>query len=196
MTLILVRHGACELMGEVLVGRKLDVGLTADGMHQAQALSRRLANLSVAALHCSPRRRTRQTAELIEERSGVAVEVHDLLDELEFGEWAGQPFNELEKDRCWQLWNSARHLHQAPGGESMLDAQARIVKHIHETRQRLADHTVVLVTHADMIRCALLYYLGLPLFAYDRIEVLPAAATTLALNDTGATLIGLNERAI
>jgi len=52
---------------------------------------------------------------------------------------------------------------------------------------------VVLVSHADVIKAALLYHLGLPLDAHARFDVDPASISTLAVGDWGAKVIRLNE---
>jgi broad specificity phosphatase PhoE len=50
------------------------------------------------------------------------------------------------------------------------------------------------VSHADVIRAALLKVLGLGLDAYDRIVVDPASCSELALWPGGGRVVSLNER--
>jgi probable phosphoglycerate mutase len=75
----------------------------------------------------------------------------------------------------------------------MLEAQARIVKVMEELRRAYPDRSVVLVSHSDVIKAALLYHLGLPLEAYGRLEIAPASISTLVVGDWGSKLIRLNE---
>lgn len=198
MKLVLIRHGACELLESVLVGRKLDVALTTDGIRQVRALAHYMAGMTVDVIHNSPRVRTRQTAALLMQQFGVAASVQAALDEIDFGDWEGKPFNQLADDARWRRWNAARELQRPPGGgETTLEAQTRVIEHIAATHAGDAawrdDATVVMVTHAEIIRCVVMYYLGMPLGAYQRIEVRPAAMTTLLLGDCGSKLLSLNE---
>jgi probable phosphoglycerate mutase len=59
------------------------------------------------------------------------------------------------------------------------------------------DQAVVGVSHGDPIKSILLYLLGLPLDAYNRIEVEPASVSTVVVGGVddpwGARLIRLNE---
>ena len=75
----------------------------------------------------------------------------------------------------------------------MLEAQGRIVAAMERLREAYRDRAVVLVSHADVIKAALLYHLGLPVDAYARFDVDPASISTLAVGDWGAKVIRLNE---
>jgi broad specificity phosphatase PhoE len=51
----------------------------------------------------------------------------------------------------------------------------------------------VVVSHGDVIRAAVLHYLKRPIDAYHTFEIDPGSITTLALDETGGKIIGLNE---
>jgi probable phosphoglycerate mutase len=74
----------------------------------------------------------------------------------------------------------------------MLEVQARAVGLI-EARHREAEGAVVLVSHSDVIKVAVAYYLGLPVDAWHRFDVDPASITTLVVGDWGARVVRLNE---
>jgi broad specificity phosphatase PhoE len=192
---VLVRHAASEFMRETCVGRKLDPPLTQEGDRQARALAEYLSSEHIDIAQTSPRRRARQTAEQIVKGRDLALETEEALDEIDVGEWGGRPFEALAPERAWQSWNSARHLHRAPEGEAMLDVQQRVVAHLMEMRRRHPTCVFVIVTHAEVIRSALLYCLGMPVFAFASIEVSPAAVVRLHMDDYGVKLMAMNERA-
>ncbi len=50
----------------------------------------------------------------------------------------------------------------------------------------------MLVSHADMIKAALLYHLGLPLDAYSRLEIEPASVSTIEVGVWGSRVLRLN----
>jgi probable phosphoglycerate mutase len=75
----------------------------------------------------------------------------------------------------------------------MLEAQARIVGVMEQLRSLHAGRAVVLVSHGDVIKAALLYHLGMPIDAYDRIDVEPASISTLVVGDWGSKVLRLNE---
>jgi probable phosphoglycerate mutase len=191
-TVYLVRHGAYSLLGQVLVGRALDVSLDRAGHLQAQALARYFLHVGVSSVQSSPRARTLQTARPIAERLGLELVISSAIDEVDCGEWGGRSFGELDNDPAWQRWNTLRSSTRPPGGESMSEVQQRIIAHLRRVRSQHPSERVLMVTHADVIRAAVLYSLGLPLDSYNRIEISPAAVSTVLIGRVDNTLISLN----
>lgn len=169
------------------------IGLSAAGDLQARALAERLAPLRLAAIHTSPVERARSTAGAIAAGRPVAPVVVDALDEIDFGDWTGKRFTDLAEDPEWTAWNSARGAARAAGGETMVDAQSRIVRHIEAVAARFPGEAVALVSHCDMIRAAIAHYLGLSLDALLRFEIDPASVSRLAVGPWGGRVVSVNE---
>jgi probable phosphoglycerate mutase len=192
-TFFLVRHAAHDRVGSVLCGRMPGVRLGALGHDQARRLGERLANENVACLRTSPLERAEETAEAIAAKVGRPAETCEAITEIDFGAWTGARFADLSGDPLWAAWNTARAVSRAPDGETMLEAQARIVTAMERLRRSYQDRAVVLVSHGDVIKAALLYHLGLPVDAYARFDVDPASISTLAVGDWGSKVVRLNE---
>jgi probable phosphoglycerate mutase len=192
-TFHLVRHAAHDRVGAVLCGRMPGVSLGEVGRGQAERLAARFAAATVAAIQSSPLERARETAAPIAARLGQDVAINEGLTEIDFGAWSGRAFKDLDGDPAWAAWNGARGFNRPPGGESMLEAQARIVRAMEVLREAHRDGAVVLVSHSDVIKAALLYHLGLGLDAWPRIEVEPASISTLVVGEWGARIVRLNE---
>ena len=75
----------------------------------------------------------------------------------------------------------------------MAEVQDRVVMHLDRVRASHPDGQVVIVSHADVIRAAVLYYLGVSLDAFHRIEISPAGVSTLLVGNWGAKIFSLNE---
>jgi broad specificity phosphatase PhoE len=189
----LVRHAAHELVDRVLCGRLAGVSLGEEGRAQARHVAERLARESIAAIQTSPLERAQETAAAIGERLTLQPEIHDAINEIDVGEWSGRTFEELHGDPRWQAWNSARAVSRPPRGESMLEVQARVVGHLERTRAEHPERAVVLVTHSDVIKAALLYCLGMPLDGYRLLDIGPASISRLAMGDWGAKVVSMNE---
>ncbi len=188
----LVRHGEHELGPDVLAGRRDDVGLSEEGRRQVRRLAGRLAAEGITALQSSPRTRTRETADAIALAAGLPVEIIPAADEIDFGGWTGKSWGELESDPLWRRWNGARSTARPPGGESMGEASARISAHLGAMRRCHPEGRIAIVSHAEIIRAAVLDTLGLPLDVYQKLEVAPASVTTIIAGEWGAKLAGLN----
>jgi broad specificity phosphatase PhoE len=193
-TLILVRHAAHIHLNVILSGRTPGVPLSEAGRAQAARLAARLTARGVDAVQASPLDRARKTAAAIAAAAELSVEVTDGLQEIDFGEWTGCRFDELTGDPAWETWNARRGTARPPGGESMAEAQARIVAHLDATARAHDGAMVVLVSHADMIRAAVAHALGLELDNLLRFDIDPASATTLTWGDGWARVNVLNER--
>ena len=192
-TIFLVRHAAHELLGRVLTGRMPGVRLGAEGREQAARLAGRLAQKPVRAVYTSPLERARETADPIAARLGLTAETLESLTDVEYGEWTGQAFEALDKDPRWASWNSAKAIYRPPGGEMLLDVQWRTVSSIERVVKAHPDEGAVLVSHCDVIKAALAYYLGLAIEGILRFEISPASISTVAVGAWGAKVLNVNE---
>ncbi|MFS0770900.1 histidine phosphatase family protein [Sphingomonas sp. 1P08PE] len=194
-TVLLVRHAAHIHLDRRLSGRMPGVPLSDDGRRQAAALARALAGRGLTAVECSPLDRTRETAAAIAVAAGLPDPVAvDALVEIDLGDWTGRAFGSFDDDPAWRDWNEHRGTARIPGGETMAEAQARIVGHLERIGRTRPGDTIALVTHSDMIRAAIAWVLGLPLDHLLRFDIDPASISPLVIGDWGARLLGLNEQ--
>ena len=194
-TVFLVRHATHDRLNRVLCGRMPGVTLGAEGRDQAAALAACLRREPIAAVYASPLERARETAQPLAERLGLDVQVMDALNEIDVGVWSGRTFDDLSDDPLWNRWNTARSVTRPPGGETMLEAQARVVGGIGRLCAAHPEQSVALVSHGDVVKAALAYYLGLPLDAILRFEISPASVSTLVVGDWGAKVFSMNKGA-
>ncbi|RUV69523.1 MAG: histidine phosphatase family protein [Mesorhizobium sp.] len=195
-TFFLIRHAAHDNVGTYLAGRMAGVCLGDTGRAQALRLASHMAPKPLAAICCSPRERTLETAKPIAIAcSPDKITICQELDEIDFGAWSGKTFEELNQDADWRVWNSRRQQARTPGGETMLDVQQRVTSLMQQLRKRYQNQSVALVSHADVIKAAVCKVLGLPLGDCFRFDIDPASITTVVSGDWGSKLIRLNEAA-
>lgn len=177
----------------MLSGRSARSPLSPVGQAQAQWLAARFArDIPIAGIHCSPRERARETAEIIGARVGVRAQVVEALDEVDFGAWTGRSFEELEHDPEWRAWNRQRSAVRPPNGETMADATARAVGHLDGLLRRGATGTVLCISHCDIIRGVIAHHLGLGLDRLLAFDVDPGSVSTVLVGNWGARLLKLN----
>jgi broad specificity phosphatase PhoE len=193
--LVFVRHATCERMDEMLLGRTVDAPLAPIGVREAEAMACMLAPAPETLLVVSPRRRAQQTATALVTRSRCELVTACDIDELDFGHWSGQTFSELAEDPAWRRWNEQRELAATPAGERIKDVQARVLRHLHRLREAFPGRPMILVTHAEVIRAALLYWLQAPVDAYQRLAISPASISRVSLSEWGPRIDGINQRA-
>src|SRR3954447_2377467 len=95
------------------------VDLNAAGLRESEAAAHALAAADVGAVFCSPLERTRQTAEIIARRCGVAATTDEGLQEIDFGAWTGMTFAALDTRADWIAFNRDRATAPIPDGESL-----------------------------------------------------------------------------
>ncbi len=192
-TFLLIRHGETDELGKALSGRRPGVSINAAGRRQAQQLAERLAGEGITAVYSGPLQRVRETATPLAERLGLEVRTAAELDEIDLGEWSGQSFDALSGRDDWHRFNTVRSCTRAPGGELMLEVQARAVAFLQRLRGERPHETLALVTHSDVIKAVLTYFLGIPLDLAQRLEISPASVSVLALEEWGARVLCVNS---
>jgi broad specificity phosphatase PhoE len=193
-TILLVRHAAHVELGRTLSGRRRDVALSEEGLEQAEIVGDLLGVEPITAVYSSPRERAYYTARRIAEPHEHKVEIVDALDEVDFGDWTGMAFSQLEGDPAWMEWNEARAAARPPNGESMAAAVERAAAALQALAAEHNGEEIVCVSHCDIIRGALAWCLGLPLDNLLRFDVDPASVSRIALGSWGARVMSVNER--
>ncbi len=176
-----------------LSGRGPAPGLSERGRAEAARLTAFLADRPLACVQASPRARAQETAASLAAARNVAVETEEALDEVDFGEWTGQRYDELDRQPAWDRWNAERATARVPGGESMGEAQRRAMDHVRGTAARFAGKTVAMVSHCDIIRAVIAGTMGLSLDRLLSFEVDPASVSRLIVADWGARVASVNE---
>ena len=196
MEVLLIRHGSHDRLGHVLCGRMSGVRLSETGRAEAEGVAAWVAARGrIDAVMSSPLERAVETAAPLATRCGLQPEVDDDLSELDFGAWSGCGFDALRDQPLWQAWNLNRDHARPPGGETFAEAQIRIVRSLDRLHRRFPDGRVAIVSHADLIKAALAWALGLPLAFYGRFEVSPASISRIAIGPHGARVLGINRTA-
>ncbi len=191
-TLHLIRHATYGLIGNTLAGRSPGHHLGPEGRRQAEAVAADLAGRQLAAVVASPLERAQETAAPIAARHGLTVAIDPGLNEVAFGQWTGAGFGDLASRADWQAFNSFRSMAPVPGGESMLDAQARAVATLLRLRAAWPGAEIAVVSHADVVRAMLAHLLGISLDLFHRLDIAQASRSVVMLHDGDAQVLGVN----
>ena len=173
----------------------LGVPLSALGQHQANRLAAYFASSAVTAVISSPVQRAQETAAPIAAALTLDIQTDAGFDEIDFGDWTGTTFANLETDHAWSAWNRLRSLAAPPGGEPMHHAQSRALAALSRCRAAYPDQQIVLVSHADIIRALLAPALGLSLDRLYRLSIDPGTISTLVLFDEDLRIERINAAA-
>jgi probable phosphomutase (TIGR03848 family) len=190
---LLIRHATNHTVGKRFAGRTTGIHLNEEGLAQAQKLADRLAAITINAIYSSPLERALETAQPIAVSHKLETAVLEDFLEIDTGEWTNCTFEEIANDPKFKLFNSFRSCTRIPGGESMLEAQSRMMNGLEKLRMEHQQETIAVVGHADLIKAAVAYYAGIHLDMFQRIEISPASVSIIDIYDETARILLLND---
>lgn len=191
--LLLIRHGANDWVNGRLAGWTPGVHLNEEGRRQAAALSERLGDLPIAALYTSPLERCVETAQAVAQPRGLPLRLVEQIGEVRYGEWQGAELKELYKHELWpgvQFYPSGTRF---PNGETLGEAQMRVVSALDKLRAQHPKEIIAVVSHADLIKLAISYYIGMHVDLFQRLVINPCSLTAIAFERMGPRLMALND---
>jgi broad specificity phosphatase PhoE len=175
-TAILMRHGETRWNREGRVMGRNPVELSENGRAQVEAAVALARTLQPDLIVTSPLVRARQTAEIIAAGVGsIEITEDPTIAEVSYGRWEGMTYHELINDPHYAVYRESPVDYPTPGGETIPQVQARGVAAIHRAVQANPGHRILFVSHGDIIRTVLCYFLGLELKFFHRVRIDNAA---------------------
>jgi broad specificity phosphatase PhoE len=147
-TFYLVRHGESEANAAGVFAGQTDSPLTPKGRDQAKVVATALRPIHFDRIVTSTLSRTKDTAAEIAAGRGVPVEAFAGLNEIDLGEAAGKPFDEVRGLPGYE----SDGFHQWPGGESLDQVVARAMRIIDRLAAESPGKTICIVGHGGVTR--------------------------------------------
>lgn len=141
----------------------LDVALSERGIRHARVIAGELGPEALSAIYTSPLQRCAEAARILADRRPAMPVVVDALRELDFGEFEGRSYADIEKYHpdLYRQWMERPDEVRFPGGDSLEDLQARVIPAVRDLRLRHAGESVAIMTHGGVIRVLLADALGM-----------------------------------
>ncbi|HZZ97706.1 MAG TPA: bifunctional RNase H/acid phosphatase [Jatrophihabitantaceae bacterium] len=192
--MLLVRHGATVHSADRRFSGRNDLPLDAVGQAQAVALAQRRFPDAVAVVS-SPIRRAAETAQVIADALGLAVQINNDFAELDFGVFEGLSLAEARERYPDELTAWTRSPDVAPpGGESLASLTRRVRRGRDAVIATFPDATVLVVTHVTPIKMLVRAALDAPVSSIYRMHLNTASVTTIDyLADGSSSLRLFNE---
>jgi broad specificity phosphatase PhoE len=147
-TLYLVRHGESEANAAGVFAGQTDSPLTPKGREQAKVVATALRPIHFDRIVTSTLSRTKDTAAEIAAGRGVPVEAFADLNEIDLGDAAGKPFDEVRGLPGYE----SDGFHQWPGGESLDQVVTRAMRVIDRLAAESPGTTICIVGHGGITR--------------------------------------------
>lgn len=191
--LLLIRHALNDWVGKRVAGWTPGISLNEEGRRQAERLAEWLEPVPLEAVYSSPLERAIETAEPIAGAHGLDVRLRESLGETNYGQLNGKPVEEILKTDTWEKFRASPSRTRFPGAETLYEVQVRVAAELEQLLVAHPEGNVAVVSHADPIRVAVAYFVGLPLDLVGRIWVSPASVTILRFDEWGPRLRSLSH---
>ena len=191
-TIYLIRHGRTDWVGRRITGNLPGVHLNDTGRLQASQAAGYLSQYPIQAIFSSPMERTMETASFLGITKEITVTPKEFLREINFGSLQGLTGDELDKLAIWKQFLAHPGTVKFPGGESVLEAQERIVSGFNElSSQYPQESQIACFSHCEILRLAIAAVLNMPLDDFIKLTVNPASISCIEWGET-RTLKWLN----
>ena len=180
MKLYLIRHGQTDWNVAGKIQGCHDIPLNETGRKQAQYLAEGMRNRPVTHIYSSPQIRALETARAIAASQGVEVTTLPGLREVEFGDWEGMTWKEIEErdPERYARWVATPAEVTPPGGESRAQIYERIGQAVN-TIIKEAKGDVAVVSHGAALVYTVSYMFRNEVGPHDEIIVKNVSITTV-----------------
>ena len=188
-----IRHGK-PVGGGRYRGNGIDDPLSDKGWQQLRDTTSAIQGWE--AIVSSPMRRCAEFARSLAEQRGLALEIHDDLREVGFGEWEGLKRSELRRDRSAEYHAFYQDpVNKRPRGAEPLDRfSARVSAVFDGLLESHRGQHLLIVAHAGVIRASLGHVTRAPASNWYRTAVDHAGLTRFSKDRHGLRLVAHNWR--
>lgn len=157
MKILVTRHAQTDWNVEKRIQGRTDIELNNKGIEQAYQAKENLKNEKIDLIICSPLKRAKQTADIINIDRSIPIIYDERLLEICYGENEGRLHNDFDYDGFWNIINT----HKYKDAENV----NRFIKRVHdflEDIKRYKQENILIVTHNGVCRAINIFFNGIP----------------------------------
>ena len=146
-TVLLVRPGATEFDDQGRIKGSMDIPMSDHGRQQVASLAEQLAEVRVKTIYTAPSESARETAQRLAQGRAVRIKVVDAFRNIDHGLWHGKLIDEVRRNhpRVYRQGQDSPTDVCPPGGESIRDAKARVIKAVRKVVRKSGDEVIAIV---------------------------------------------------
>lgn len=157
MKILVTRHGQTDWNVEKRIQGRTDIELNNKGIQQAYQTKEILKNEKIDLIICSPLKRAKQTADIINIDRNIPIAYDERLLEICYGENEGKLHNDFDYDGFWSIVNT----HEYQNAENVNEFIQRVHSFLEELKNR-KEENILIVTHNGVCRAINTYFNGVP----------------------------------
>jgi broad specificity phosphatase PhoE len=194
-SIYLVRHGQTAWNREEIFRGRMDIPLDETGLKQAGLVGEYFRRIDIHGIYSSPLARAWQTAQKIAQFHHLEVKTLEGMIDMSFGNWEGQPHQEVRKNdrEIYRQWRNEPHRAKPPGGESLDEVRFRSMAALEEVIRLHPGKNLILVSHRVINKVLICGILGIDNSHFWQIAQDTAALNVIHFEDGHYILSLLNE---
>ncbi len=157
MKILVTRHGQTDWNVEKRIQGRTDIELNNKGIEQAYKTKENLKNEKIDLIICSPLKRAKQTADIINIDRNITITYDERLLEICYGENEGKLHDEFDYDGFWNIVNT----HEYKEAENVNKFIQRVHNFLNDLKNR-KEENILIVTHNGVCRAINTYFNGIP----------------------------------
>lgn len=192
--LYLIRHAEVAVPYQRVFAGRLDIPLSEHGHEQARALVPWLNHLAPQAVYASPMLRVRQTLQPWLLQGGPTPVLYPELREVDFGDWTGVAWDEVQTRFGQSPWDWLTLLEQNAirAAEPCEAFRSRVAACLERILREQPGRTVAVFCHGGVIRMALAWLCHWSLAATTPLAIDYASVTRVAIHNPRVEIELLN----
>lgn len=157
MKILVTRHGQTDWNVEKRIQGRTDIELNNKGIEQAYQTKENLENEKIELIICSPLKRAKQTADIINKDRNIPIIYDERLLEICYGENEGRLHDDFDYDGFWSIVNT----HEYKDAENVNKFIQRVHNFLNDLKNR-KEENILIVTHNGVCRAINTYFNGIP----------------------------------
>lgn len=158
MEILLTRHGQTEWNVLKKVQGKADIELNEKGIEQAKATRDALKNEKIDLILCSPLKRAKQTADIINQGRNIPMVIDERVAERDFGEFEGMPNTDFDFNAFWSYKQNLQY----EKAENIKKFFERVTNFLNNIQKEYAGKRILIVAHGGISIPVKCYFEGIP----------------------------------
>ena len=156
MKIYVLRHGQTSWNVDGRIQGKQDIELNEIGIRQAYEAKEKFNMLNIDLIMCSPLKRTKKTAEIINQDKNVDIIYKKELIERDLWDFEGKGYD-IEEGDIYDYYKNESKMKIEP----VVDLCSRINKLLTDIKNNYKNNTILLVTHSGTARAIEAYFYGI-----------------------------------
>jgi broad specificity phosphatase PhoE len=179
LRLYFIRHGITDWNKDNRVMGTGTDPLNESGREMVKELAIRLVPEKIPRIYTSTVVRALETAEILSREWGAEVVREPRLNESGYEDWVGKNYKQLRSDPQFILYREKPTSSRFSRNEGMRDIQSRILAAVERIESEMTSQPekAAIVSHRDVIKTAIVHFLGMDLDHMHRLSISNASAT-------------------